>query len=279
MLKKQTVKIDGRRISYFESGKGKPLVLLPGLGSDCTLWIRMIPYLSKHFHVYAFSLPVYGTRNEHGHRYSFRTLHKLLHKIVKHFGINNPVLIGHSLGALVSMIYTTRHPRKVSKLIMVSAPLTDHSTKPPFLWRTAVNFALNSKRIKDIVSYVENNPDLLIHLLQILLPRRKVGRTASTAQDLLRKLPVKAIATCYHDLFNINFRKYIEKVRTPTLVVHGTKDDVLAMFRGTALYPFIPTAHIATLPSQHFIPADMPNDLSHLVLNFIKNEKAINSKL
>ncbi len=270
-LKKNLIKIDGRVVTYFEVGLGKPIILLPGLGSDCSLWTNVIPYLTKHYHIWAFSLPVYGTRNIHGRTYTFRTLHKLLHKLIKKFNIKKPILIGHSLGALVCLRYSAKHPKLIKKLIMVSVPLTDHSKKPPFLWRNAVDFALKSKRAQDIILYVEKNEDVLKYLLKILFPKRRAGVYAKTAQELLTHLPVKAIASCFHDLFRINFEKYTSKLKTPTLVIYGTKDSAVLDFRGTSLYNSIPNSQIISLPSEHFIPISHPNDLSHIFLKFMKN--------
>jgi pimeloyl-ACP methyl ester carboxylesterase len=267
-LTKQITHIDGRKITFYETGTGQPLILLPGLGCDCSLWSKMIPGLSDHFHIYAFSLPVYGTRNLRGHRYTFNTLHKLLRKLVKHFGINDPIIVGHSLGAIVSLIYTARHPKSVNKLILVSAPLSDHTQPAPLLWRMGVDFALKSRRSQSIIDYLERHPDTLKHMMQIVLPRRQVGRAVETAEELLHNIPIKAMASCYNDLFTKDFKKYVLRIKVPTMVVHGLLDDINEQFHGTALYPLIRSARIEPLKSRHFIPVDVPSELNKLILEF-----------
>ena len=163
------------------------------------------------------------------------------------------------------MKYAALHPKKVKKLIIVSAPLSDHSKKPPLLWKLAIKYA--------IVTYIENNNELLKDLLKILLPGRNINKTANTAHSLLKNLPVKSIATCYHDLLVLSFKKYVEKIKVPTLIIHGTRDDVLAEFGGTALYPFFPFALTIPIESEHFIPSQKPDELSNLSLGFISNKQ------
>ena len=44
------------------------------------------------------------------------------------------------------------------------------------------------------------------------------------------------------------------------------------MFNGTALYPLMPSAQVAPVVSEHFIPSQKPDELSNLSLRFISNK-------
>ncbi len=45
---------------YLEAGSGPPLLLLHGLFDSSGTWVRLIPYLSAQFKVYAIDLPGFG---------------------------------------------------------------------------------------------------------------------------------------------------------------------------------------------------------------------------
>src|SRR3989344_3206191 len=131
-LTKRKLKIDGLNLEYYKEGKGsKTIILLPGLGSDCSLWDNIIPKLSNNFRVFAFSIPPYGSKSTNSHVYTIRTYDKLVEKLIKKFNIKKPVLVGHSVGGLAALVYCSKHPRSVKKLILVSTPLTDLNFRLP----------------------------------------------------------------------------------------------------------------------------------------------------
>lgn len=269
-MEKKSVKIDGRVISYLEEGKGQAVVLLPGLASDCEDWQEIVAKLRSHFRVYAFSLPFYGTYNNHGQRYTYNTFPSLLEKLVKTFKIQKPVLVGHSLGAVICVKYIAQHPNSVARLVCVSAPFTDHSQPIPPLWRFGVDFALKSKRTQEIIDWLETNQELVSLVMSVAFPQRNLARLTKAGTEMLSTMPAKSMALCYKDTFDLSFRTDLEKVHLPTLFVYGTQDTALAAINGTALYNLIPEAKVVTLPTSHFIPVDEPEKLSELILKFLK---------
>ena len=60
------------------------------------------------------------------------------------------------------------------------------------------------------------------------------------AERFIKDVPIKSVALCYHDLFKLDFKKYLKKIKTPTLFIYGENDELLKTFRGTALYNVIP---------------------------------------
>ena len=54
IIKTGTIETHGQRLYYESHGKGKPLLLVAGLGADITAWQLQIAPLSEHFQVIAF---------------------------------------------------------------------------------------------------------------------------------------------------------------------------------------------------------------------------------
>ncbi len=242
--------------------------MLPGLYSDCTIWEKVIYKLRSHFKIYAFSLPLYGTYDNKHHQYTFYTLPRLLEQLLQRFKIKSPILMGHSIGAVVSMIYAVRSHHKVDRLICVSAPLKKHVLKVPLSWEIAVQFALTSKRNRDIVDWLNKQDELVDRLRNIVLPHKK---TKHEAKDVLPKLPLKNMAHCYFDLFHFEFDDEIAlvaKSKLPSLFIYGINDIPLQEFQGTSLYTKVSGAEIVPLATGHYIPLTMPEELSRAVLNF-----------
>lgn len=267
-MNKNQIKIDGRIIDYIESGKGESIILVPGVGSNCTLWEPLMSRLSNHYHTISLTIPVYNTRNNKGQVYTIRTLHKLLHKIILHLKLKNPVIVGHSLGGLVSLSYAKHHPNRIKKLVLVSTPLSDRKKRLPISWRLGIKFA-KTNRAQDIINYVNNNPTLFNTLTKIIFPKRNPKLRARTASFLLKGMPVKSLAKFYNDLFTTDLSYLVTQNQASTLFIYGTQDEELLSFNGTALYPLSPNAKIEPLDCHHFIPADKPHELYLQIKNFI----------
>jgi pimeloyl-ACP methyl ester carboxylesterase len=118
------------QIAYGEKGQGKPLILLHGLGSWSYNWRHSIEPLSQHFRVICFDAKGYGfsekpisRREENGHQIiEFeRTIQALCDE--------PPVLVGESLGALVSLALAAKNPQLIGRLVVMNAPI--FTTKLP----------------------------------------------------------------------------------------------------------------------------------------------------
>ncbi len=269
MHNKKFLHIDGREISYLEQGRGPNVLLLPGLGCDCTLWRHVVPILAQKYHVVSLSLPFYGTYSNQHQQYNFNTYHDFLDRVIKLLGWRDGFyLCGHSLGAIVSIKYSNSHPKKVKKMVLVSAPLSDHKEPIPILWRLAAEFAMNNKKTQQILDWVACNPEIVSSLSQIMFPNRHSNNPRGSGIGFLKTIPIVAAASCYNDLFNMDFTKDVENIRLPVTVVYGLKDNELQKFGGTTLYSHIKNANVVSLDSFHFIPTDLPNELSAKILEF-----------
>lgn len=102
----------GHNIRYTEAGQGKPLFLIHGFGACIGHWQKNIPYLAEAgYRVYAMDLLGFGASAKPALDYSL----DLWQEQVKDFWtekINQPtVFIGNSIGALLSLMLVTNHPK------------------------------------------------------------------------------------------------------------------------------------------------------------------------
>jgi pimeloyl-ACP methyl ester carboxylesterase len=59
MIMPETI-LNGIKAYYEESGKGEPICLLHGFSASSHTWRKIVPVLSKDFHVYALDLKGFG---------------------------------------------------------------------------------------------------------------------------------------------------------------------------------------------------------------------------
>ena len=122
----QFAEVDGVRMHYLAKGAGRPVVLLhgnPGFVQDFALGpSNVFDMLATQYRVIAVDRP--------GHGYSGRPSNagttpieqaRLLHDLLRQLGVERPVLVGHSWGGGLALIYAERYPRDVAGLVLVAA--------------------------------------------------------------------------------------------------------------------------------------------------------------
>jgi pimeloyl-ACP methyl ester carboxylesterase len=95
---------DGTPISYSESGDGPPLVLVHGITESRHAWDPVLPALAEHWRVVAIDLRGHG---ESGRQdpYDMLTLATDVHAVVRELDLDDPLMVGHSLGGVVVSAY------------------------------------------------------------------------------------------------------------------------------------------------------------------------------
>ncbi|RPH85904.1 MAG: alpha/beta fold hydrolase, partial [Chroococcales cyanobacterium metabat2.561] len=99
-----------------------PLILLHGFGAAIEHWRHNIPILSQNHRVYAVDLLGFGGSRKVQVPYTVNLWVEQIHDFWQTF-INIPVvLVGNSIGSLVSMALGDKYPEMVAGLVMLSLP-------------------------------------------------------------------------------------------------------------------------------------------------------------
>ncbi|MBA8961768.1 pimeloyl-ACP methyl ester carboxylesterase [Rhodococcus percolatus] len=92
--------VDGATVAAGVFGDGPPVVLVHGTPSSSYLWRAVIPRLAEQNTVYVWDLPGYGDSPPvPGEPVAIRTHARVLARLVEHWGLERPVLVGHDIGA------------------------------------------------------------------------------------------------------------------------------------------------------------------------------------
>lgn len=114
---------NGIRLHYVEQGKGPPLVFVHGSISDYGYWKEQFPYFVPDHRAIAYSRR-YNWPNDNPAQagYSAITDADDLAALIGTLGLKQPVVIGHSYGALTALFLAVRHPQVARALVLAEAP-------------------------------------------------------------------------------------------------------------------------------------------------------------
>ena len=111
---------DGTRIAYESRGAASPaLVLVHGWSCDRSYWDAQVKPLSREFRVVTIDLRGHGESDAGRQEASIAHFGTDVATVVRHLGLKDVVLVGHSMGGAVILETANRLTRVVSGLIWV----------------------------------------------------------------------------------------------------------------------------------------------------------------
>jgi pimeloyl-ACP methyl ester carboxylesterase len=116
---------------YFETyGAGRPLILLHGgLGSG-EMFGPVIPALAERHQVIAVDLQGHGRTADIDRPIDVRLMADDIAALTVHLGLDQPDLVGYSLGGGVALHAAAKYPAKVHRLVVVSAHIRPDGVYP-----------------------------------------------------------------------------------------------------------------------------------------------------
>jgi len=115
---------NGVKIHYVTAGEGPLLVLIHGFPDYWYTWREQIPALAKHFRVVAIDQRGYNKSDQPDgvHNYQMDQLVGDVAAVVKHFGEEQAVIVGHDWGGMVAWSCAMSMPDMVDRLVILNLP-------------------------------------------------------------------------------------------------------------------------------------------------------------
>ncbi|MBF4617883.1 alpha/beta fold hydrolase [Clavibacter sp. VKM Ac-2873] len=115
------------RISTLGSPDGRAFVLVPGIGVSSDYFERLAPRLDAHGTVHALDLPGFAGVRHPRRSLAIREYADLVDAAIQALDLDDPVLVGHSMGTQVVADLAARRPG-ISTLVLIS-PVVDPAAR------------------------------------------------------------------------------------------------------------------------------------------------------
>jgi pimeloyl-ACP methyl ester carboxylesterase len=124
MLKEQTFNTGVISINYAEGPPaGAPLVLLSGITGWWQTWLPIMPALSLRWHIYALDFRGHGKSDRVAGGYQWEAYAEDTISFLKERVGEPAILMGHSLGAMVTIQIAAQAPERVRAIVLEDPPL------------------------------------------------------------------------------------------------------------------------------------------------------------
>jgi len=115
------VNANGVDIHYRDVGQGFPIVLIHGYTGNSRNWALTAPALAEHFRVTSVDLRGHGlsAKPVSEDAYALEMMATDVYELLKSLQVSECVLVGHSMGGMVSQLLVLGHPEAVRALVLV----------------------------------------------------------------------------------------------------------------------------------------------------------------
>jgi pimeloyl-ACP methyl ester carboxylesterase len=125
------VPVNGIKVYYEVYGEGKPIVLLHGAFMTIDMnWGQLIPELSKTRKVIAIELQGHGHTQYSDRKLSHATLASDVEGVMDYLKIDSADVTGYSFGGAVAYQFAIQSPKRVKKLVIISATYKSNGWLP-----------------------------------------------------------------------------------------------------------------------------------------------------
>jgi pimeloyl-ACP methyl ester carboxylesterase len=175
--------VNGINLYYETHGSGRPLVLLHGgLGSG-EMFGPVIPLLAERHLVIAPDLQGHGRTADIDRPIDVRLMADDIAALIDHLGLDQPDVVGYSLGGGVALHLAFKHPTKIRRLVAAAANVRRDAIPPEMLAQQMQVNAAAAEFMKDTPMYqdyvrVAPRPEDFPRLLD------KIGQSMANDFDL-----------------------------------------------------------------------------------------------
>jgi len=115
------VTVEGTRLHFVVKGEGRPVVLIHGNPGSTQDWTRVFSPLAALHRVIAFDRPGHGRSERPKHiDATVEVQARLLHDALKQLHVERPIVVGHSWGGALALVYAINYPQEVAGVVLVA---------------------------------------------------------------------------------------------------------------------------------------------------------------
>jgi len=260
-----TVFIDNKKIYWQDYGKGDPIILIAGLGSDSSSWLQIIIPLSKNYRVIVFDNIGVGRSDHDNEGISIGLMADCTRKLIAELNLTKVSIIGHSMGGMIAIDLAINYPEMLNKLILV-----------------ATSAKINKRNVylfRDMVAYIKSGikEELWIRYMfyWIFSPSffentDLVDQAVSMALNYRYPQSIRSFENQVESIIQLDMVSELNKIKLETLVLKAGDDLLFTPNDTRDMFNSIPfCTEVIIEGSGHSIHMDKPDIFLDEVKNFI----------
>ncbi|TGD59237.1 alpha/beta fold hydrolase [Flavobacterium humi] len=255
------------------TGKGQPVILIPGYSCSGEVWSETVDHLKNKYELHVLTLAGFAGAKPIEDEEILKTVRDQIIQYVKDKKLKKPMLIGHSLGAFMTLWLNSTEPDLFGKGICVDGlPFISAIGKPEVTAESLRNnpqynkqATINNFKAIPNEGYVKNTTKAMMYQVSDSVHARKIAEWSFKSDR-------KTLGSTIIEMSLTDLRQDISKIKSPILVmasVFGTKEASEKVYNEQ--YTLLPNKTIKVADSKHFIMYDQQEWFFNEVDAFLKS--------
>ena len=253
----KTVDINGVKVHYTSTpGEGTTVVLMHGWGCNLTTLASVERTVAECGNpVINIDFPGFGSSAEPPEVWGVEAYTAMLRSLLQAEGVERPILLGHSFGGRVGILYSSQYP--VEKLILVDA--AGVKPKRPLKYYLRV---YSFKIMKKLLPLLIGRQAAARHIDAVRARRGSADYAA--ASPMMRSILSRVV--------NEDLRHVMPAIKAPTLLIWGEADTATPLSDAKVMERLIPGAGLVSFPGcGHYSFLDNPIQFAAVLRSFLKS--------
>jgi pimeloyl-ACP methyl ester carboxylesterase len=214
---------------YEDHGAGRPVILVHGWPLSGASWEKQVPVLLEAGHrVVTYDRRGFGDSSRPASGYDYDTFAEDLDKLITKLDLRDITLAGFSMGGGEVARYLGKHgSQRVSRAVFISSV-------PPFLVKTSDNpEGVDSSVFEGIKQAIASDRPAFLskffadfYNVDVLRGKRISDQVVQLSWNVGAVASPKGTLDCV-SAWLTDFRKDLQSIKVPTLVIHGDADRIL----------------------------------------------------
>ena len=224
----------GVKLRYVVEGPrdGMPIIFLHGVTDSSHSWSSTTPFLSGDYRTYALDQRGHGDSERPLFGYSMAQFAEDVIAFMDKLGIEQAVIVGHSMGSFIAHQVASVYPQRVSHLVLVgSAPTSVRNELVTFLWDEIIG-------LPDFQDPID--PDFIRELQTG--PNPIDPDFFEKVLEESAKVPARVWKAAFRGLLTDDHTDFLDDVTAPVLIIWGTLDPIFLLADQQALQAALPGA-------------------------------------
>ncbi|MBC8162954.1 MAG: alpha/beta hydrolase [Roseiflexaceae bacterium] len=254
--------VDKQVVHYEVFGRGRPVLFLHGWLGSWRYWYPTIEVVSAQFRTYSFDFWGFGDSNSTQRGpVSIQSYSDQVIRFLDEMGVDNVTLVGHSMGGMVALKTAINHPKRISRVAAIGAPIDGNS----------LSWLLKLTDRPLLADAFATLPWLRRSLFRFFLGQTNDPTVSEVIDDSLKSSGT-TLRRAVSSMWRTDLRPELPRLQVPTLIVQGGRDDIVHPNQAD-LFGDVSVADVVVMPeSRHFPFLDESVVFNDLLLRFLKQD-------